>query len=441
MAGDIALLVNTGGPVLFFGTIAGVFSEKYNLPKMVPLIVTGIIISFFRPDSLINFADDSTKETALVIAEMGLLLVLYQEGMHLSLRRLQENLLPVLLLAVVGTIVTATITGFGIQFFAQHISRLNLHFLLIGSLLMASIVVPTDPAATFSILRSSGTRIKPNLEIILGGESTFNDVIAIMMVIVILLPQVAAKNVRLVLSPVIILIALWQLIGGILLGGIMTAITLYAISKINGDKENAALTLSSVFGIFALAPLLNVSSAIAALTAGLLLANPHYIGMKRKYTRSYMIPFWDKIVFLIEIFAFTFIGFLFDPHNFVSLIIPGILLSIIVLVCRIISVYLTTVPLEYSLRTREILSNKDRFFIAFAGFKGLTTAVLALLSYVYLSNVESQTSTDRQFSDVLLYGSLILILMSGIMQGLLLPFISEKMNVYDRTEPDTGLSH
>lgn len=434
MASELSLILNTFGIMLFFGTLAGVFSEKINIPRMIPMIVLGIILSFIKPEGLINFSDSSTKETTLVVAEIALLIVLFQEGMHLSLRRVKENIIPIIILAIVGTIFTATLTGFTIYSFSSNINELSVEYIFLGSLLMAAIVVPTDPAATFSILRSSGSKVKTNLETILGGESALNDVIAIMLVIIILLPQVENGNSFLIFSPIFILIAIWQLIGGILLGTIISIIALIFISRINRDNENAAISLACIFAIFAIAPIINVSYAIAALTGGIVLSNPHYVMMKRKYTDKFLTPFWNKLVYLVEIFAFTFVGTLFEIENFNRYFSIGIILSIIVIIIRILSVYITTGPLDFSHKTQDILSGKDRLFIALAGFKGLTTAVLGLLTYVNLTSAENLTPKDQQFSNIVLFGSLTLILISGTIQGLLLPIISKRMGVYEENQ-------
>ncbi|MHA2502949.1 MAG: cation:proton antiporter domain-containing protein [Candidatus Kariarchaeaceae archaeon] len=433
MASSLTLVVNTVGLILFLGTLMGVLAERYKLPKMIPLLLGGLLISFIQSDIIVDITDDSIKDAALVIAEIGLLLILYQEGMHISLRQLRENILPITLLAVIGTILTTTLVGITITFFASTILGSDAQFIFLGSLLMASIVVPTDPAATFSILRSSGGKVKKHLETILGGESAFNDVIAIMLVIVILLPQVEAGNQDLLLTFEFLIIAIWQLLGGILLGAFVCIISLFFITKINKDRENASLTLASVFAIFAIAPIVNVSAAIAALAAGILLANPQYVKMKRRYTDAYMTPFWDKVVFLIEIFAFTSVGFLLGTDDFLQFLPLGFILSLIVIAVRLLTVFITTGPLDFSHKTADILSGRDRVFIAFAGFKGLTTAVLALLSYVTLAKAEYDVG-GIQFANILLYGSLFLILISGTIQGLLLPTLSTRLDAYEEEE-------
>ena len=60
-------------------------------------------------------------------------------------------------------------------------------------LLVGAIFTPTDPSATFAILRGGDTRVKEKFETILGGESALNDVFAILLVSVIFIPLVSSE--------------------------------------------------------------------------------------------------------------------------------------------------------------------------------------------------------------------------------------------------------
>jgi NhaP-type Na+/H+ or K+/H+ antiporter len=175
---------------------------------------------------------------------------------------------------------------------------------------------------------------------------------------------------------------------------------------------------------------LGVSAAIAALFAGIMLKNPRFIFMSKKYDDAAINVFWESVVYLIEIFAFVFIGLLFDKDVVEPYIKIGVALSLIALAARTISVYLSTLPLEIMGWTREILSNKERLFISFAGFKGLTTAVLALLAYVSIMGAETP---NEDLANLILYTSLFLILFSGIGQGLILPLIIKKSDIMEHS--------
>jgi NhaP-type Na+/H+ or K+/H+ antiporter len=199
------------------------------------------------------------------------------------------------------------------------------------------------------------------------------------------------------------------------------------------EFEKSAITLVTVFSIFAIAPILNISSAIAALVAGIEINNPKLVKLNDKFEKEFMYTFWDGLTFLIEIFAFIFIGLLYDGVVFTRFFLQFLGLSLLIMGTRILSVYVSTSPLLRSPKTMTLLSNKDKLFISVAGFKGLTTAVLALLSYVALVHTDRAILENNEniiFADILLYTALMVILLGGIIQGLALPYVSEKMDVY-----------
>ncbi|MHA2032985.1 MAG: cation:proton antiporter [Candidatus Kariarchaeaceae archaeon] len=433
MTGELTDITNTIGVVLFFGVLAGVFADKYSIPKMIPLIFVGIGLSSFRPDFLLNFEDENIKDITLVIAEFGLLFVLFQEGMHLDIRALKKYLAPIALLATVGTILTATLVGIITSLFISARTDIDFNLIFLGTLLIAAISVPTDPAATFSILKTGNRKVKSHLRTILGGESAFNDIVAILLVVIILLPQVEKGETSLDLGPSILFLVLWQFLGGILFGVILAYISLRIILMVQIEFEKSAITLVTVFSIFAIAPILSISSAIAALVAGIEINNPKLVKLNDKFEKQFMYTFWDGVTFLIEIFAFIFIGLLYDGVVFTRFFFQFLGLSLLIMGTRILSVYVSTSPLLRSPKTMTLLSNKDKLFISVAGFKGLTTAVLALLSYVALVHTDRAILENNEniiFADILLYTALMVILLGGIIQGLALPYVSEKMDVY-----------
>ncbi|MHA2092351.1 MAG: cation:proton antiporter [Candidatus Kariarchaeaceae archaeon] len=427
---DVDVVINTIAIIIFGGIVAGRIAERFNFPKMVILILIGVGLSAYESAHLIDFSDDLIQEVALTIAELTLILILYYEGQHMDLRSLGKYLLPILILAVVGTVVTASLVATIITYMAIKFSGVEATGVLFSSLLIAAIIVPTDPAATFSILRNSGGKVKKKFETMLGGESAFNDVIAILLVLVIFLPKVIEEDYTLEYSDEIANEVVQQLFGGIAFGIGVSIVTLILSARFKSDAEFAYISISGAFAIFIFAHELGVSAAIAALFAGIMLKNPRFIFMSKKYDDAAINVFWESVVYLIEIFAFVFIGLLFDKDVVEPYIKIGVALSLIALAARTISVYLSTLPLEIMGWTREILSNKERLFISFAGFKGLTTAVLALLAYVSIMGAETP---NEDLANLILYTSLFLILFSGIGQGLILPLIIKKSDIMEHS--------
>jgi NhaP-type Na+/H+ or K+/H+ antiporter len=375
-----------------------------------------------------QFSDDALKETALVLAELTLIMVLYNEGMHLNLKSLRQNFLPIILLAVVGTIMTVIFVSVILTSFAQNIRGEDIAFFSITALLTAAVIVPTDPAATFAILKNSGGDINPKIETILGGESAFNDITAILLVLILFVPKVIAgedtlENIELRETGSVIA---KQLLGGIGFGLLVALITIIIMRRLSSGPEFSYVSASGAIAIFLFASELGVSAAIAALVAGIFTKNPRFLLFTKKYDEPALLSFWDDLTYIIEIFAFVFIGILFTFEDFWHKLGVGLLMSTVVIVSRLLSVYMSTLPLELTPFTHNILSNKERFFISIAGFRGLTTVVLALFSYISIAEL------DEKLADLILLSALSLILVSGIVQGLLLPSVTRKTGVIEQ---------
>ncbi|MHA2028074.1 MAG: cation:proton antiporter domain-containing protein [Candidatus Kariarchaeaceae archaeon] len=425
---DVHAVVNSIALILFLGIITGRFAEKRNFPKMVPLIIIGMVYARYDNTNFHQFSDDALKETALVLAELTLIMVLYNEGMHLNLKSLRQNFLPIILLAVVGTIMTVIFVSVILTSFAQNIRGEDIAFFSITALLTAAVIVPTDPAATFAILKNSGGDINPKIETILGGESAFNDITAILLVLILFVPKVIAgedtlENIELRETGSVIA---KQLLGGIGFGLLVALITIIIMRRLSSGPEFSYVSASGAIAIFLFASELGVSAAIAALVAGIFTKNPRFLLFTKKYDEPALLSFWDDLTYIIEIFAFVFIGILFTFEDFWHKLGVGLLMSTVVIVSRLLSVYMSTLPLELTPFTHNILSNKERFFISIAGFRGLTTVVLALFSYISIAEL------DEKLADLILLSALSLILVSGIVQGLLLPSVTRKTGVIEQ---------
>ena len=407
--------------VVISGILAGRVAENFNFPKTIPLILTGIMIAIFSNLNIgitgMSIDIAAIRDIAVLTAELALITVLFKEGMHLNLKALKKQIVIILLIAVFGTILTTVIVGLTVN--------LSLGLSLSVALLVGAIFTPTDPAATFSALRGGGeTKVEDKFEVILGGESALNDVIAIILVVVILIPSSADPLAGINLTSEVFITAFWQFFGGALIGFIVGFLTLILFSVLPTKTEESMVSLASASLIFGLGFVLGVSSAIGALVAGIVLANPKLFG-REDYSKAPMFQFWDNITFLFEISAFIFIGTIFSlgKINF-AVISFAFVLSIIVLFGRFAGVYLITWLLEFSNSTKEYLNNKERFFIGFAGMRGLTTAILATLAYL-------EFGENSTLGQLILYSSILVLIFTGLFQGIFLKTVAKKMDVLE----------
>src|SRR5204863_6407211 len=107
------------------------------------------------------------------IGIVALALILFEGGLSAGLSELRPVAGPAISLALIGTLVTAALTGIA--------AKLLFEFSNLESLLVGSILAGTDGAAVFALLR--GSTLRRRLAKTLEGESGLNDPIAVLLVV------------------------------------------------------------------------------------------------------------------------------------------------------------------------------------------------------------------------------------------------------------------
>ncbi|MHA2105973.1 MAG: cation:proton antiporter domain-containing protein [Candidatus Hodarchaeales archaeon] len=426
---DTSLIV-TFTIIILAGILGTRLAERYQFPKTIILILLGILIGLLANyDSTHTINISLIRDSELLIIELALIVVLFREGMHLNLKSFKTFFAPIIIIAIIGTIANTFLVGV----FLVSIFQISAG-LIISAFLISAIFTPTDPAATFSVLRGGPTKVKHKIETILGGEAALNDIVAIILVVVILIPAVKTQNsgLEIFLSTEIVINAIWQTIGGILLGIIIGLFSLLLIRWLPSNIEESLISLSSVLIIFSLSVILGTNSAIGALIAGIVIGNPSHFKLKPDIIKEQVNTFWDYIGFTFEFLAFIFVGATFSLSILTEderIFLFALIVSAIVLLGRIIGIFLVTIPFQFSPKLKDQLSRKERFFIGFSGMKGLTTAVLAAIAFIELGEGDLLGST-------IFYTSTLVILITGTFQALLLKNIAKKTDVLETFEVD-----
>lgn len=187
-------------------------------------------------------------------------ILLFQGALSVDLHRMREDVLPILLLALVA--VAAAILGIGLALWPFA------GVPLAACLLLASVVATTDPAAVISIFRSTGA--PERLTRLVEGESLFNDAAAVAAFLaftgLLLRPEevgAASLAADLLLLP----------LGGAILGWLGARLLLRLPRRLLEDRiAFASLSLALPFLIFWLAEeALHVSGVLGVVAAGLTL--------------------------------------------------------------------------------------------------------------------------------------------------------------------------
>lgn len=336
---EIALLT-----LLLIISAVGVAVRYLRLPYPVALVLTGLAIGALARGPMPGLRDLSLQEVQLTPELILLLLLpalLFEATLHIEATALRKTLVPVGILAVPGVILTAAIVGALVQW------GVGLEWSI--GLLFGAIVAATDPIAVLAIFKRLGA--PHSLELIVEGESLFNDGTAVVLARI-LQGVVLAGTFSLVGSTLNFVVV----VGGGLLIGLMAGL---AVSRITAriDDHLIEITLTTIltYGTFLLAETLHVSGVIAVVTAGLVLGNLGARFGMSPTTRLALLTFWEYVAFLINSIIFLLIGLQIDPVSLADNLVPISVAIGAVLVARAVVVYglgLLVLPLPQTLPLR-----------------------------------------------------------------------------------------
>ena len=157
------------GALLAAALGASLLAGRVRVPGLLLFLGLGMLLG----SDAIGWIDFDDYETARIVGIVALSLILFEGGLTAGLQEIRPVLVPAAAMAVVGTLVTAVITGLVA---AWLFDLTTLEGLLVGAILSS-----TDGAAVFAVLR--GSTLRRRLARTLEGEAGFNDPVAVLLVL------------------------------------------------------------------------------------------------------------------------------------------------------------------------------------------------------------------------------------------------------------------
>ena len=222
-------------------------------------------------------------------------LLLFAGSLHINIGELREHKWPVAVLSLFGTVVSTLLVG--LAMYAVLGGTLG----LMNALLFGALISPTDPIAVLGVLKSS--RVPRPIEIVIAGESLFNDGVGVVLFTV-LLAAAAGDHVA---PGHVAWLFVREAIGGAVFGLVVGFIADRLISSIDDYVVEVLLTLALVLGGYALAESLALSAPIAAVVAGIVVGNRAEAGMSAK-TREHVMMFWQLVDEILNAVLFLMLG-------------------------------------------------------------------------------------------------------------------------------------
>jgi len=352
--GVIVLLVATA---FALAVLTSRLSERLRIPGPALFLIAAAVLS----DAFPRLGDVSIR-TVERIGVVALVVILFDGGTRIGLRRLRTAAIPVLSLGVIGTFATAGLTTLAAHWL--------LDFSWITSGLIGAAIAPTDPAVMFSVL---GRReVSGRTGTILEAESGANDPVGIALMIGMI--EFATSDDG-TLWTVVREFAL-EMSVGLVIGVAGAYALLFMLRRLS--LPNAGLyplrTLAAAGVIYGAASSLHGSGFLAVFVAGILLGDEH-APYKDETER-----FFTSLASLAEIVMFVALGLTINLTGLSGTVwLDGVVLAIVVsLVARPLVVGALLLPTR--LRVGE------RLFVMWSGLKGAVPIFLA--AFAILAGVD-----------------------------------------------------
>ena len=340
-----------GAALLLISIVLTPLSNRIGLPVLLLFFGVGMLAGEDGPGG-IQFHDFNT---AFLVGNLALAIILLDGGMRTRSESFRVGLKPAALLATVGVLVSAGITGL--------VAIYLLHLPLLQGLLMGTIVASTDAAAVFSLLQGRGLHINERVSATLEIESGSNDPMAIFLTIL-LLEMIAQHHTTLDWSSLLLFVQQFGIgaLGGIAGGRVLT----WLVRKL--DLAVGLYSLLVVTGgilIFSLVGLLEGSGFLAIYLVGLRLGN------SGAPLLSTILQVHDGLAWLAQLGLFLILGLLVTPSQMLPLLLPALGIAIaLTFLARPLAVAMSLWPL--GMKWREIA------FVSWVGLRGAVPIVLAL---------------------------------------------------------------
>lgn len=366
-------LILLASVLLLIGIVSSKFSARLGLPVLVLFLAVGMLAG---EDGIGRIQFDNFQ-IAHAIGTLALAVILFDGGLQTRLQSLDIAWKPSALLATVGVLVTALVTGVA--------AAAILDIPLLTGLLLGSIVASTDAAAVFSVLRGQGLRLRERVAATLEIESGSNDPMAIFLTIG-LVEVLTGRT-----EPGVGLLTLFVLQMGVgaAVGLAVGWLAVRIVNRINLAAAGLYPVLAGACGLlaFGLAAAFQGSGFLAIYLAGIVL------------------------------------GLLSTPSELVGIAAPALLIAaVLILVARPLAV----VPFLWwcGFTAREMV------LISWVGLKGAVPIILATFPMLF------GISDGRLLFDVVFF----VVLVSATLQGWTLPVMARRLGLEAPQAPPPPVS-
>lgn len=367
---NVVLIIST---FLVIAVFSSMILKKINFPYTIGLVLVGglwgALSIYYQVFNLFK----SIELSPGIILYIVLPTLIFEAAINIDLQVLKKNIIPILLLAVFGLLISTAIIGVGVAYFTP--------LSLLGALVFGALISATDPVAVIALFNEIGA--PKRLVTLIDGESIFNDATAIV-AFTIIMGIATGEAQTSVLEASFDFIKV--LAGGLLLGLIIGCLGSF-INSLGKKNLFLQITVSLVMAYlsFIIADhFFGFSGVMSTLAAGLVMRSRAEKVVDRHNLET-LEEFWEYFSFVANSLVFLLLG-LTELHifsneiSFSSGFITAAVTIIIVIAARFVGVY-TLLPF-YNLINKNNKTNKIslgfQHILFWGGLRGAVPVALVL---------------------------------------------------------------
>jgi cell volume regulation protein A len=349
------------GLILAIGTVAGLLAQKIRIPDVAVFLIVGIVIG---PQALglVHIKADSALNQIILL--FGASYILFDGGASLRFNVLKQVWITIVVIATIGVIITAVITGIAAHYL--------LGVPLIVALLLGATLASTDPATLVPIFRQ--VHIRDRVAQTVMSESAFNDAMGAIVTFGVLAVAMGTGEFSFASS---LFDLLKQSVIGIVAGVVLgyLAALLICHEKWAFLAEYApVVTLVAVIGAYFAADGLEASGFMAVFVFGIVLGNKESFGFEMEAGEAQKLEEYVlTTAFIMRLFIFILLGAQVDFTLVGQYWLGGVVVvTVLMLVARPVTVFLCALP-----DRRARWSFAEMLFMCWTRETGVIPAALA----------------------------------------------------------------
>jgi CPA1 family monovalent cation:H+ antiporter len=382
--------------LLLVVSIVAIIVRRFRIPYTVALVVAGLALSFR--------AGLQIELTSELILALLLPPLVFEAAFHLDFENLKRSLPVIGMLAVPGVVINMLLVG--------GILNIGPGLPLGIALVFGSLIAATDPVSVIAIFRRLGA--PKQLEVLLEGESLFNDGTAIV-IFGLALEIMDAGSLNLFASIAdFVRVAAGGLIVGASLGWLFSRLA----ARVDDYLIETTLTTVLAFGAYLIAEQFHLSGVLAVVAAGLVSGNVGEREMSPT-TRIVLVNFWEYLAFLANSAIFLLIGVDIEIGSMLSNWMLILWAIVAVLISRAITIYSLT-------QIDRAIPNHWRHVLFWGGLRGAIALALAL-------SIPVDIGAERQTLIEMTYG---VVLFSLVAQGMSMNTMLKRLGITIQSEDE-----